>query len=83
MNLQKGDPAAVCRPRSPMIKLAQNGEEEAESSHNWNCPYLMGDFFDLYGSVYKSPLDFRDKISFSLSRINLPKDKGFWNWVIY
>ena len=36
-NLQKGDPAVVCRPRSPMIKSAQDGEEEAESAHDWNC----------------------------------------------
>ena len=37
VNLQKGDPTAVCRSHSPMIKSAQDGEEEVESSHNWNC----------------------------------------------
>ena len=49
MNLKKGDPTAVCPPCSPMIKLAQYGEEEAESSYSWNCSYLhlVGDLPDL------------------------------------
>ena len=47
-NLKKGDPVAVCRPRSPMIKSIQDGEEKAES-HIWNCSYLhlVGDLPDL------------------------------------
>ena len=36
MNLQKGDPTAVCRPCSPMIKSAQDVEEEADSLRDWN-----------------------------------------------
>ena len=49
MNMQKGDSAAVCRPCSPMIKSAQDGEGEVESSHSWNFSYLhlMGDLSDL------------------------------------
>ena len=84
MNLLKGDLATVCSPCSPMIKLAQDGEEEAESSYSWNCSYLhlVGDLLDLWGAVKKSPLNFRDKISFSLLMINLPRNKRFENWKI-
>ena len=34
MNLQKSDSAAMCLPRSPMIKSAKDREEDAESSPN-------------------------------------------------
>ena len=37
MNMQKGDSMAMCQPRFMMIKLAQDMEEEADSSHSWNC----------------------------------------------
>ena len=46
---EKGDSTTMCRPRSPMIKSTQDGEEEAESSHSWNCLslYLIGDLPNL------------------------------------
>ena len=68
MNLKKkGNSAAVCRPRSPMTKSTQDGEEETKSSPSSNLTYLhlMGDLPDLLGSIHKSSLDFRDKIFFS------------------
>ena len=34
MNLQQGDLVALCQTRSLMIKLAQDGKEEAKCSHN-------------------------------------------------
>ena len=49
VNLKKGDLATMCRPCSLMIKSAQDGEEEAENLHSWNCSFfpLVGDLLDL------------------------------------
>ena len=48
MNLQKGDPMVVHRPRSPMVKSAQGEEEEEKSfAQLKKLPYLVGDISDL------------------------------------
>ena len=67
----------VHRPCCPMVRLTQDGEEEAESFAQLKLTYLH-----LVGDLPKSPLYFRDKICFSLLRLNLPRNKGFENWVI-
>ena len=79
----------VCRPHSPMIKLAKDEKEEAESSHRWN-PFTTWEIFPIYKAWFMNLLlivgikflNFRDKISSSLSMINLPRNKEFRNWEI-
>ena len=79
----------VCRPHSPMIKSTKDEKEEAESSHHWN-PFTTWEIFPIYRARFMNlllivgikSLNVMDKISYSLSRINLPKNKKFRNWEI-
>ena len=72
-----------------MIKLAQDGEEEVESLQSWNCLTLQ-EIFSIYRVWFTNlllilgikSLNFMDKTSSSLSRINLQRNKGFGNWEI-
>ena len=87
MNLQKGDPTMMRRPLSPMVKSAQDEEEKVESFAQLELTYLVGDLPNFYRVWFTNlllflgikSLTFRDKISSSLSRINLPRNKGFGN----
>ena len=61
-------------PHSPMIKLAQDVEEEAERAPSWNClTFTSWGIFLIYKAQFTNlllilgikSLNFRDKISFS------------------
>ena len=76
----------VRRLRSPIVKSTQDREEEVESFSQFFFTYLVGDPSDLLDVVHKSSLNFRDKnlnfrdkISSSLLRINLSRNKRFGN----
>ena len=76
--------------RSSMIKSVKDGEQEVEGSPNSNWfttweifPIYRAWFTNLLLSLEKKSLNFRDKIFSFLSRINLPRNKGFRNREIY
>ena len=72
---------------SSMIKLAKEGEDEAESFfHNSNA-FTSWEIFPIYRAwlvnlpliLGTKSLNFRDKISSFILKINLSRNKGFGN----
>ena len=75
---------------SPMIKTAKDGEEKTESFCTVSNALASSEIFLIYRAWFVNLslilgikyLNFRDKISSFLLRINLMRNKGFGNWEI-
>ena len=72
---------------SPIIKLAKDGEEKAESFCTVSNALTSWEIFPIYRAWFVNLslifgikyLNFRDKISSFILRINLLRNKGFEN----
>ena len=75
---------------SPMIKSTKDGEEKAERFCTVLNTLTSWEIFPIYRAWFVNlplilgikSLNFRDKISSFLLRINLMRNKGFGNWEI-